>query len=231
MYAVLYAMMWFLAMAGPVRSRQSSTWHGMTSQGLQHTERHQMIDFTLTLTGTTPLLMHSSRLANPLDPVAKAVKKYTAKRGKTDEDYAALARAEFTGGLYLDPDIGPYIPGENIMRCLVDAAKLTKQGVKVTRGLFIKTDVNPLAYDGPRTDEGLYDAGFKHMASVKVGMSRVMRCRPWFPEWRVQADGVLDLSVFELEDLATILDNAGMYIGLGDWRPRFGRFIPQLEAK
>lgn len=188
-----------------------------------------MIDFTITLTGTTALLMHNSRLSNPLDPATKAVRKYTSKRKKTDEDHEMIARLEFAGGLYLDPDVGPYIPGENIARCLVDGAKLTKMGVKVTRGVFISTDVNPLSYQGPRDDEGLWKAGNRHMASVKVGTSRMMRCRPWFPTWSVQADGMLDPSVLELDDLSTIADNAGSLIGLGDWRPRFGRFTATVE--
>lgn len=188
-----------------------------------------MINFTITLTGTAPLLMHNSRLSNPLDPATKALKKVTAKRNKTDEDHEAIARLEFAGGLYLDPDVGPYIPGENIARCLVDGAKLTKMGVKVTRGVFISTDVNPIAYKGPRDEQALWDAGWRHMASVKVGTSRTMRCRPWFPEWKVQAEGVLDPAVLELDDLAGIADNAGSLIGLGDWRPRFGRFIAVVE--
>lgn len=188
-----------------------------------------MIDFTITLTGTAPLLMHNSRLSNPLDPATKALKKYTAKRNKTDEDHETIARLEFAGGLYFDSDAGPYIPGENIMRCLVEGAKLTKQGVKVTRGVFIKTDVNPLAFDGPRSEDGLWQAGWRHMASVKVGTSRTMRCRPWFPEWKVAADGILDPSVLELDDISTIAVNAGSLIGLGDWRPRFGRFIAKVE--
>ena len=188
-----------------------------------------MIDFTITLTGTAPLLMHNSRLSNPLDPATKALKKVTGKRNKTDEDHEQSARLEFAGGLYLDPDIGPYIPGENIARCLVDGAKLTKMGVKVTRGVFISTDVNPLSYKGPRDEQGLWDQGWRHMASVKVGTSRVMRCRPWFPEWTVQAEGILDPSVLELDDLTTIADNSGSLIGLGDWRPRFGRFTATVE--
>lgn len=190
-----------------------------------------MIDFTITLTGTAPLLMHNSRLSNPLDPAAKAVKKLTSKRNKTDEDYETLAHVEHSGGLYIDPDIGPYIPGENIARCLVDGAKLTKMGVKVTRGVFISTDINPLAYSGPRTADGLWEAGFKHMASVKVGTSRLMRCRPIFHEWKVQADGILDPSVLELSDLTTIAENAGSLIGLGDWRPRFGRFTAEISER
>ena len=184
-----------------------------------------MIDFTVTLTGTAGLLMHNSRLSNPLDPATKALKKYTGKRKKTDEDHETIAQLEYAGGLYLDPDIGPYIPGENIARCLVDGAKLTKQGVKVTRGVFISTDINPLSYNGPRDGDGLWaDGRFRHMASVKVGTQRVMRCRPLFQEWAVQADGILDPSVLELDDLVSIADDAGALIGLGDWRPRFGRF-------
>ena len=183
-----------------------------------------MISFVITIAGTAPLLMHNSRLANPLDPATKELKKVTGKRTKTDEDHEQVARLEFAGGLYFDPDVGPYIPGENIARCLVDGAKLTKMGVKVTRGVFISTDVNPLAYDGPRDEQALWDAGWRHMASAKIGMQRVMRCRPWFPTWKVQAEGVLDPTVLELDDLASIADNAGSFIGLGDWRPRFGRF-------
>lgn len=212
-------------------ARQSPAWHGPARQGIYQPVRkaRQMIDFTITLTGTAPLLMHNSRLANPLDPATKALKRVLSKRNKTDDDYEQIARLEFTGGLYLDPNVGPYIPAENIARCLVDAARLTKMGVKVTRGVFISTDVNPLAYDGPRDDQGLWDADFRHMASVKVKMARNMRCRPQFPQWRVQADGVLDPSVLELSDLASIADNAGSLIGLGDWRPRFGRFTAHVE--
>lgn len=189
-----------------------------------------MIDFSITIDGTAGLLMHSSRLSNPLDPATKAIKKYTGKRTKTDEDHEMIARLEHAGSLYIDTDIGPYVPGENIARALVDGAKLTKQGIKVTRGVFIATDINPLSYDGPRTIDSLWsDARFRHMASVKIGTSRTMRCRPLFQSWRVQAEGILDPTVLELDDLTTIATNAGQMIGLGDWRPRYGRFTATVE--
>jgi len=190
-----------------------------------------MKDFTITLTGTAGLIMHNSRLSNPLDPATKALKSATSKRTKTDEDHENVARLEHAGGLYLDPDIGPYIPGENIARCLVDGGRITKQGVKITRGVFISSDVNPLAYAGPRDVQGLWeDKRFVHMASVKVGTSRVMRCRPVFYEWRVQAQGTLDESVLDLSDLTSIAEMAGHMCGLGDWRPRFGRFVAEVTA-
>lgn len=189
-----------------------------------------MINFEIVLQGTGALLMHSSRLSNPLDPAAKALKRVSAKRTKTDEDHLEMARLEHAGGLYHDASFGPFIPGENIARALVDGAKLTKRGVKVTRGVFISSDVNPLSYDGPRDLEGLWeDPNFRHMASVKVGTARVMRCRPTFSNWAVQAQGVLDTEVLELDELADIATTAGQLIGLGDWRPRFGRFEAKVE--
>lgn len=190
-----------------------------------------MIDFTITIEGTAPLLMHSSRLSDPLDPAAKALKKASSKRSKTDEDHAAVAEAEFRGGLYLDPDVGPYIPGENIMASLVAGAKLNKLGVKVTRGLLIKSDVNPIVYSGPRDADGLWaDPNHSHRASVKVGTSRVIRTRPIFREWLTEAEGTLDESQLDITELSAIAENAGAFIGLGDWRPRFGRFIAKVEV-
>lgn len=188
------------------------------------------MDFKITMEGTGALLMHSARLSNPLDPVAKAMKRVTGKRVKTDDDHEEVARLEHMGSLYMDPDVGPYIPGENIQRCLVDAAKVTKAGVKVTRGVFISSDVNPLSYRGPRDVESLWkDENFRLMASVKVGTSRVMRCRPIFRDWKTEAVGMLDTSVLSFDEFQQIAATAGMMIGLGDWRPRYGRFVGSLE--
>lgn len=189
------------------------------------------MDFRLTLTGTEPLLMHNARLANPLDPATKALKAISSKRVKTDEDHAELARLEFIGGLYLDADLGPYVPGENLERCLVDAGKITKSGRKVTQGLFITSNVNALAYGGPRDAAGLWaDTNHRLIKSVKVTTSRVMRTRPMFRQWAVEADGILDTAVLSIEDLRSIAVTAGSRIGLGDYRPRYGRFTATLTA-
>lgn len=186
-----------------------------------------MQNFTLTITGTAPLLMHNSRLADPLDPVSKEIKKVTGKRKKTDDDYAEIARLEHAGGLYMDPNIGPYIPGQNVERALVDAAKLTKLGTTLKRGMFITTDVNPLGFTGPRSADDLWkDGRFTHTASIRVGATggRTMRTRPLFTEWKLQCEGVLDTALLDMAQLSDIANTAGAMIGLGDWRPRFGRF-------
>jgi len=188
-----------------------------------------MIKFRIDIQGTAPLLMHSSRLANPLDPATKALKGATSKRTKTDDDHEEVSRLEHAGSLYIDSELGPYMPAENISRSLVDGAKLSKRGVKVTRGVFVETDVNELIYRGPRDVDGLWkDVNFRHIASVKVGTSRVMRCRPHFKEWQLSATGILDPNILDLSELADIATTAGQVIGLGDWRPRFGRYVADV---
>jgi hypothetical protein len=184
-----------------------------------------MARFRMSCTGTHSLLMHNARLSNPLDDIAKSMKRVTSKRIKTDEDHEELARLEHMGSLYFDPEVGPYVPGQNFERCLVDAARITKSGKKIERGVFVETDVNPLSYDGPRDIEGLWrDQNFRHAASVKVGTSRVTRTRPQFRGWMVEAEGTYDPAVLNLVELREIATTAGLMIGLGDWRPRFGRF-------
>jgi hypothetical protein len=188
-----------------------------------------MSRFRLTCTGTVPLLMHNARLSNPLDEIAKSMKRVTAKRVKTEEDHEELARLEHMGSLYFDADVGPYIPGQNFERCLVDAARITKSGKKIERGVFVETNVNPLSYDGPRDVAQLWkDENFRHAASVKVGMNRVTRTRPQFRAWVAEAEGQYDPAVINLDELSEIAGTAGRMIGLGDWRPRFGRFASQV---
>ena len=130
------------------------------------------MDFRITLEGTGALLMHNARLSNPLDPAAKAIKKVSGKRNKTEDDHAEMAHLEFIGSLYYDKDAGPYIPGENLWRCLYDAAKKSKRGPKVKEGLLITTDVNPLVGYGSkaRDPESLWaDENFRHSPRRRSG--------------------------------------------------------------
>lgn len=184
------------------------------------------MDFSITMTGTRTLLMHNARLSNPLDPYAQKMKEVHSKRKKTDDDYRELAKREWLGSVYFDPSVGPYVPGENIERMLLDSAKITRNGMDVKRGVMVESDLNALVYDGPRDPEKLcIDENYRLMASVKVGVQRVMRCRPAFRSWSVSASGVLDESILNPEEFRTIVERAGRLVGLGDWRPRYGRFV------
>lgn len=184
----------------------------------------------ITLRGTHGLLCHNARLANPLDPIVRQIKTISSKRKKTDEDFERIARLEFEGGLYFD-DTGPFIPGANIEKCLVEGARVTKQGKQVERGLFVEDDEVPLIYEGPRSVEDLWaNENFRSMMSVKVGTNRIMRCRPIFKGWLLEATAEVDGGLLNLDSLQAIANDAGSMIGLGDNRPRYGRYEAIVEA-
>jgi hypothetical protein len=189
-----------------------------------------MLKFRLEVSGVAPLMMHSARLSGPTNEVAVALKKLTGKRNKTLDDHRAVSRLEHAGGLYLDDEVGPYLPGDNLWRALYDAAKKRKMGPMVKEGVIITSVVNPLGYRGPRDAAGLWaDPAHVFSVSAKVGTARVMRARPIFPDWAVEAEGVLDEAILDPAQLGSIADVAGMVVGLGDWRPRYGRFTAAVE--
>lgn len=181
------------------------------------------------LTGRLPLLMHNERLANPLDPAAKKLKALTAKRKKTDDDHLAISYTEFEGGLYHDDEVGPYVPIGWLMGMLRDGGKLTKQGKDVTRAITLEQERHPLEYDGPRDIEGLWKKGFLDRRMVGNQKNRILRTRPRFDKWRVGFNLMYDESVFDQPQVEAILKNGGQMVGLGDYRPMFGRFEAEVS--
>ncbi len=178
------------------------------------------------LVSDAPLIMHSDLMVDPFNELTKAKKKLTAKRAnKTEDDLHEIDRIEFMAGLYMRDDLGPVIPGANVERMLFDAAKRTKSGMKAKMGLQVSEQFFPLLYDGPRDAEGLWKTPrFQFRKSIKQGTSRIMRVRPWFHEWKLDVAIDFDEKTFDASDISGFMDVAGRYVGLCDWRPRFGRF-------
>lgn len=179
------------------------------------------------LTGLRPLLMHSDKFADPLNPLTKAHKELTSKRKKTDEDHEAIAKSEWLGGLYLD-EKGPYIPGVNIESCLVAGGKLSKLGTQLKRSVEIMDEKCHLEYDGPKKAEKLWEAGFYDARSVKVQQARLMRYRPLFTKWACVAEIAFDEDSINREQVIKCLEDGGQYCGVGDYRPKFGRFSVEV---
>lgn len=189
---------------------------------------------TLRLTGEAgePLIVHNGMLADRDYEWTRRLAAVTGKRNKTDEDHAEVARLEWRGGLYHDPNVGPYLPGDNMRRCLLDAARLSKEGKKIERGVLRLTRTNPLRYDGPRDPEAMYaDPRFVHRAIVKVGTSKVVRTRPKFLDWSTDVAIDYDTTVIDGRDLLRIAQAAGAYIGIGDGRPFYGGRFTAEAAK
>lgn len=175
------------------------------------------------LTGLAPFIPHNGQLADPTNKWTKSVKQISSKRNKTDADYEEMSRLEFLGSLYMDAT-GPVIPASNIESCLVNAAKKRTEGNKAKAGMFVGAHA-PLQYNGPRSADGLWsDESFRFITGVVVQRARVMRTRPRFEEWQAVIEVDYDDEQVNLSALDTWVEIAGSQIGLGDWRPRNGRF-------
>lgn len=179
------------------------------------------------ITGTRPLLMHSDKFADPLNPLTKAHKELTSKRKKTDEDHEAIAKSEWLGGLYID-DKGPYLPGVNIEAALIGGGKLSKLGTQLKRSVGVMDERCYLQYDGPKDAEGLWSAGFYDARSVKVQTARLMRYRPIFRKWSAVVEIAYDPDTINREQVIKCLEDGGQYCGVGDYRPKFGRFTVEV---
>jgi hypothetical protein len=181
--------------------------------------------------GVTALLMHNSQLSDPLNTYAKALKKISGQRKKTEENLIEMGLIEARGGLYWDKDSGLHIPGENIEACLIGAAKFKRLGTTFKRGAQVVELNCPLIGTGAPSDpeELIRDEQFRYVKSVKVGTSRIMRTRPIFEKWATEFTVMFDPNQLEREDIIQMARDAGMMVGIGDWRPRFGKF-EVLEA-
>lgn len=61
---------------------------------------------------------------------------------------------------------------------------------------------------------------------IRATKGRIMRYRPHLPKWSATFDIViLDEDLIDVETLHTILVRAGQTVGVGDYRPRYGRFL------
>jgi hypothetical protein len=195
-------------------------------------------EITIRCSGTLPLLMARGELANPFDEWSQKSKSKTSKKEKTLEDLREIGQLQFCGHLYFDEQIGPIIPTDNIFKCLQQAAAKRKKAGLIKSSVLIegviehKTDVMAakLCYSGPRTLEGLWGEGispFVHQMMGKIPKTRIsiLITRPVFPTpWHFEFIAKFDPTMIERRELLEIIEIAGWQIGIGAWRPKYGRF-------
>lgn len=175
------------------------------------------------LNSVSPLIMHNGQLADPRNPIVKEVKKISGKRKKTDADYDEMARLEFQGSLYMGEN-GPVLPAHVLEGAIINGAKKNKEGTLAKPAIFIEKNF-ALEYDGPKDRDGLWnDETFRTVDKVSVNRASVMRTRPLFREWAVTIIVNFDDTLVNKEQVEKWIANTGQQVGVGDWRPRHGRF-------
>jgi len=174
--------------------------------------------------GETPLIVHNGQLANPLNPITRQIKKISSKRNKTDADFEEMAHLEFLGSLYLE-DQKPIIPGEMFKATIRNGAKKRKQGQDFIRSVRCPGNF-PIEFNGnTRTPEELWkDKNHRFESMVTIQRNKVLRTRPIFKEWKIEAIILYDETVLEEADIEAALTEAGEKGFLGDWRGEYGHF-------
>lgn len=185
------------------------------------------------ITGTRPFLSHNDTLSDPLNPLTKYHKSLSSKRKKTDEDYALLAESQLVTSCYYDEQIGFVMNGEMIEACIKSGAKLNKLGKVIDRAIMLTDVVFPMTIKNcPANPQELAkNPDFIYAKSVKIGTARVMSYRPIFRDWSVEFGLMFDEEQITKEELLMVLENAGNLCGVGDWRPRFGRFSVEVISE
>ena len=180
------------------------------------------------ITGIRPLLMHNGLLADPTNPTVIAMKRITAKKNKkTEADHEELARLEWIGGLYRGASGELVIPADNIERCIQDGAKKSRLGKDCQAAVFCVESEVPIEHADLKGEvESLYGKpAFTLRKGVKVTTSRVIRVRPMIPTgWTMTFNLEYDETIINRKSIEQAARDAGALIGLGDWRPKFGRF-------
>lgn len=182
--------------------------------------------YEVTIKGASPLLMHNSRLANPFDNIVQAMKPLQKKRNKTTDDMEELARLEFLGGLYVDDEGAPCLPGHVIEGLFVQTFRAARQTKDAMSGIMSEGDW-PIQYNGPKDSNKLWEkrAEFSDFRMVALKKSsRIGRTRPIFRKWACTFRIAIDGAAADPKTAKERLEHAGAYIGVGDYRPRFGRF-------
>ena len=180
-------------------------------------------------TGIRPLVMHNGLMADPTNPLVRRIKEITSKGSKklTDSDYEERDRLEIEAGLYYDEKLGPIIPADNIERCIQLGAQKSRIGKDVQAAVFCTEPIVKLDYEGPRAKEKLLtDQRFQLRKGVAVQKARIIRLRPMFPTgWSITFTLEYDESILNEKNIVKAMEDAGALVGLGDWRPKFGRFL------
>jgi len=162
------------------------------------------------ITGIAPLLQNRFPIESHGHNISKATKKVYIP-----EDEAKKCLYQRDGKVFQ--------PAEHIYQSMVRAAvdfkfsgKKTFKDV-VTSSITIEPEEIPMISDNP------YEIDAR---PVVIQRARVLKWRPKFNQWKLRFTiTILDDTNISPANVKEILEKAGATKGIGDYRPRFGRFM------
>ena len=171
------------------------------------------------IAGVSPLVMHQWA-----DKARRALREKHAGR-KTKEREKRDPQAEADAATYKCDDGTPGIPAIAFKSSLISAAHkdLGIEKTLIRKAVFTgcsdPQQVLPITFDRVETREDL----------VRVGAGQPdLRYRPYFFGWHCTMILQFEPSMVRVDDLLSLIDRAGLSVGIGEWRPEkggeYGRF-------
>lgn len=219
-----------------------------------------MRTYQVTITGVQPLLMHADDIDWSDEMERWKVDKDNKKNSKAGDDRSPAHR--WIGSLYRNEAGEIVLPTENLMRCLMEGGAMVlvpggrggKTFKSQTQSGIMPREIGwPLLIDSKPIDaapikkllkerdftihkEVVKALGFSlFLKRARIGQSKHIRVRPRFENWSATGELVVVDDQITESILSDILETAGRYKGLGDWRPSsktpgvFGMFEAQLR--
>lgn len=222
-----------------------------------------MKHYEITLTGTTPLICHADNLA--FSEKIRAWQKDPANKELSQAGDDRSPAWTWIGYAYHD-DKYLTMSADNLATCIREGGAKVPTGNKKGDKSYKKLSQSGIVMDMPEYEltiggkhiplepiralignndffhhmEVAEELGFElFVKRAKVQMSKHVRVRPLFRNWQVRGTiTILDEEMFGLprEIVQKIFDQAGMFCGLGDWRPGspkspgfYGKFVTTLQ--
>lgn len=169
----------------------------------------------VTIEGTTPILFNRFR--------------DVAIEGKSKKRTGAMAESDIEDKLYKDSKGKVQLPSVYLKNCITEASKQFKivgKGKSTYSKLVASTiDISPFMID---LEVGEFEV-FRISAVNPMTKGRMMTERPKYTSWKATFEIILNDPAVPISVINEILEHAGKYVGVGDWRPEkkgmFGKFM------
>ena len=117
------------------------------------------------------------------------------------------------------------MPGINLEALLVKGGKKSRLGTDFKTGVLVPSDYRIRhKYENRTVKSLLTEPDFVDSRLVVVQRSRIVRTRPILKNWSIDFQIQYLPSVVSASQIEKALEDASMYIGMGDFAPRFGKF-------
>ncbi len=189
-----------------------------TAPGVVEIAALQQRPFTCVLIGNTPLFCHRMGEKAKATLMIGGRKKTAAERAELKHDPVS----EFRDSMYIDPSQGDehtrvFMPAMAVKSAMATAA-LVVAGIKKTdvqRLIFFPDDLIPI-YGTPKLRMDI-------TRSADINKTPDVRTRAFFPEWATAINLRYIHPQLSETSVATLLTNAGMVVGIGDFRQEKGK--------